>query len=332
MASIGDPIDAVLERLDDGFDVLRRRFHGDAALAAFLIAPAALILGAFGIAPIFSAIHMSLYSGKHGMGPFAGFGNYVEALTSHAFWRSFLVTVYYAAGVIPVAMTVSFAIAYALYRITVGRGLFRVLYFLPYVTSAVASAMIWRALFNVQGGLFNLLLESAGFEPQQWLLEPRGVLHLLSHGWIPPEAGPSLALCCIMIFDIWHGCGFMVVVFLAGLSSIPRELEEAARIDGAGTLRVIRHVTLPLLSPTVFFLAVVSTVKSFQAFNSFYALTQGGSRALGTTENLVMHLYTNFYDYGYWGYGAAVATLLCAAIILLTLAQWRFVERRVHYE
>jgi len=224
----------------------------------------------------------------------------------------------------------SFFIALALHRLGRARGLFRTLYFLPYVTSVVAAAMVWRSLFNPHGGAFNLLLGRVGLPSQQWLLEPRGVLHLISGGAVDPSVGPSLALCCIMLFDIWHGCGFMVVVFLAGLSSIPREIEESARIDGAGGLRATWHITLPLLSPTVFFLCVVGVVRAFQAFNSFYALTQGGGNTQDT-RNLILYIYAQFYDYGYWGYATAASTLLTLAIVMLTALQWRFVGRRVHY-
>lgn len=327
---IMDVVDSVLAGLDNGMDRLRRWGLGDAPAAALLLFPALTILTVFGMAPLVASAYMSLYGGKHGMGPFIGLGNYAEALQSPAFRRSFLVTVYYAAGTVPTTMLFSFLIAYGLHRIVRGRGLLRTLYFLPYVTSAVAAAMVWRALLNPQTGIVNVLFVRFGLTAQQWLLEPRGVLHLISGGWIPPELGPSLALCCIILFDIWHGSGFMVVVFLAGMAAIPRELEEAARMDGAGGLRVVRHVVIPLLSPTIFFLGVVGAVRAFQAFNSFYALTQGG-RTLGTTENLVLHIYSNFYEYGYWGYGAAVAVLLSTAIIALTVIQWRLVGRRVHY-
>jgi len=322
--------DAVLARLDDAFDRLRSKGLRDGPIAALLLAPGLLILGAFGIAPLLAALYMSLFDGKHGMGSFAGLANYAEALTRADFWNSVLVTLYYAAGTIPATMAISFAAAYGLHRAVRGRGFFRVLYFLPYVTSAVAAAMVWRALFNAQNGIANLLLSYAGIPAQQWLLEPRGILYLITGGLVAPAIGPSLALCCIIAFDIWHGSGFMIVIFLAGLSAIPRELEEAARIDGANGPQLIRRIIVPLLSPTLFFLATVSTIRAFQAFNSFYALTDAG-RTLGTTENLILHIYANFYEYGYRGYGAAVAALLSAAIVLLTLVQWRYLGRKVHY-
>lgn len=325
--------DRVLERLDDLLDRRRMRSRwGELPLALVLLAPALTILAVFGVFPLFRSIAMSLYGGKYGIGPFVGLGNYREALTNEDFWNSFATTAYYALGTIPTTLTLSFIIAYGLFRITRLRGLFRTAYFLPYVTSAVAAAMIWRGLLNPQFGPVNALLAWCHIPAQQWLLEPRGVLHLLTGGWIGVGVGPSLALCCVILFDVWHASGFMIVVFLAGMTTIPRELEEAAIIDGAGTVQLIRRVTIPLLSPTIFFLAVVSGVKSFQAFNSFYALTGNGRGPGNSTQNTVVYLYTNFYEFQRYGYSAAVATLLCVAIIVLTLVQWRFAGRKVHYQ
>lgn len=316
---------------DAFFERLRPRGHGDWPLALFLIAPAFLVITAFSLSPLVSSFIMSLYGGKLGAGDYVGLGNYLEAFQREDFRRSFLVTVYYALGTVPITLILSFCVAYALHGIALGRGMFRTLYFLPYVTSATAAAMVWRALLNPQGGVANAVLHTLGLPAQQWLLEPRGALHILTGGAVAPDVGPSLALCCIILFDIWHGCGFAIVLFLAGLSSLPREFLEAARVDGAGSLKILRHVVLPLISPTILFLATVGLAKSFQAFNSFFALTQGAS-TLGTTENLLMHIYANFYEYGYWGYGAAAATLLSAAILLLTALQWRIANRLVHYD
>ncbi len=297
-----------------------------------LLAPAMLLMGVFGFAPLLSGFYMSLFAGRYGEDRFAGLDNYVRAFTDPGFWSSLRVTIYYVAGTIPASLALSFFIAFGLHRILRGRGALRTLYFLPYVTSAVAAAMVWRAIFNSPDGVANLLLSHAGFGPQRWVLESRGVLHLLSGGWIPPGVGPSLALCCVMLFDIWHDSGFMIVVFLAGLSAIPAELEEAARIDGAGPWRVIRHVVIPLLSPTILFLLVASTVRAFQAFNSFYALTQQPDQPLfESTTNLVIYIYGQLYRWNDYGYGAAVAMLFTGAIMLVTALQWRYVGRKVHY-
>jgi len=322
--------DGVLACIDDLLERSARGPWRDAPTAFLLLLPAFAIVGVFGIWPMFSSLHLSLYGGQHGLGGFVGLGNYARALSDDAFWHSLLVTVYYAVGTIPTTMILSFLVAYGLNRVITARGILRTAYFLPYVTSAVAAAMVWRALLGGESGMLNNALEPLGIPAQRWLLEPRGVLHLLTGGFVAPGAGPSLALCCVMAFEIWHGSGFMVVIFLAGLSAVPRELEEAARIDGANTRQLIRNVILPLLSPTIFFLLVVSTIKSFQSFNGFYALTNG--RQMPDTQNLVLYIYATFYERGELGYGAAIATLLSLAIVLLTVVQWRYAGRRVHYE
>jgi ABC-type sugar transport system permease subunit len=329
LAFIAQLPDTLLGRLDDIFDRLRHRGLGDWPLVLLLLSPALLILSVFVLFPMGSTFYMSLFGGRHGMGDFVGMSNYLAAFQKPEFRSSLLVTIYYVLGVVPLSMFISFLIAYGLYKITLGRGLLRTIYFLPYITSAVAAAMVWRAIFSPQSGVINLLLGYVGVEPLNWLLEPRGALFIFSDGLIPASWGPSLGLVCIILFDVWHGCGFMIVVFLAGLTAMPRELEEAARIDGANSARILWHVTLPLLSPTIFFLLIVSVIKSFQAFNSFYALTHGVG--MPGVQNLILYLYVQFYEYGYWGYGATIATLLMTAIVLLTLIQWRLLGRKVHY-
>ncbi|MBI4557394.1 MAG: sugar ABC transporter permease [Candidatus Hydrogenedentes bacterium] len=325
-------VDTLLEKVDEVLERTRSRAVRDGAIAAVLLAPSLAVLGVFGITPILGAVYLSLFDTHFGAGPFVGVGNYAKALTEEDFWKSFLVTFYYSVGTIPVGLVLSFAVALALFRILRARGLFRTMYFLPYVTSAVAAATVWRVLLHPQIGLTNLVLQWLGADPMQWLLEPRGVLYFLTDGRIPPTIGPSLSLCCVMLFDIWHASGFMIVIFLAGLTALPRQLEEAARIDGAGGAQVVWNVTLPLLSPTIFFLTVVSAIRSFQAFNSFFALTGDGRGPLNTTRNLTVYIYSSFYQFGYEGYGAALAALSSLAIVTMTIVQWRFAGRRVFYE
>lgn len=324
--------DGLLARWDDALDRVRARFRSDLPLAALLLSPALAILVIFGLAPLVGALYMSLFDYARLTATFVGVEKYAQVLRDPDFWGSVRVTVYYVAGTVPATMLFSFCVAYALYRIAWGRGLFRTLYFLPYVTSAVAAAMVWRALLHHPEGAANLVMAWLGLPAQQWLIEGDGMLHLISGGWVAPDIGPSLALCCVMLFDIWHGSGFMIVVFLAGLTAIPRELEEAARIDGAGPFQVVCKVTLPLLSPTVFFLGIVGTIRAFQAFNSFYALTQRPDGALfRPTTNMILLIYEKLYREHDFGSGAAVATLFTAGVLLLTIIQWRMVGRKVHY-
>lgn len=319
-------------------DNLLERFGGrrlrETPVAVFLLAPALILLAVFGILPLFLALYLSLFSGKGVNMQFAGVANYARALSSSEFWNSLLVTVYYTVGTITVALVISFVVASGLFRLVRGRGFFRTLYFLPYVTSVVAAATVWRVLLHPHIGPVNTALAWMGIPSDalpRWLLEPKGALHLLTNGLVPEQVGPSLALCCVIVFDIWHSSGFMIVVLLAGLTSIPRELEEAAIIDGAGWYMRNRHVVLPLISPTVFFLLLVGVIRAFQAFNSFYALTGDGRGPYDTTQNMTVYIFTNLYVYQRLGYGAAVASLLAVAIACLTLVQWRFVGRKVHY-
>lgn len=332
LAALVDLPDSILAALDDVLQGWSRGRLRDAPLALALLVPAFAVLGAFGVLPLLYSVYMSGLRFEGAGSRFVGLANHAEALQSEAFWNGFLVTVYYAVGTVPATMAFSFVVANCLFRIPRFQGLLRTFYFLPFVTSVVAAAMIWRVLLDPTFGMANVILEGLGLSPQMWLLEPRGVLHIISGGAISAGVGPSLALCCIILFEIWHSSGFMIVLLLAGLTAVPRELEDAARIDGANWLQLARNVTLPMISPTLFFLAIVSAIKSFQAFNSFYALTGNGRGPLDTTQNMTVYIFANFYEYGRLGYGAAVATLLCLAIVVLTIVQWRVLGRRVHYQ
>lgn len=321
-------VDSALASLDERLESTGKK---QGLLASVLLAPALILLGVFGVAPLFYAGYLSLYRIRDGQALFVGLGHYIDALSSSVFWDSFLVTIYHALGVVPATMAISFLIARGLSNITALRSALRTFYFLPYITSIVAAAMVWRTLVRPDLGVLNHALGLLGLSPQQWLLEPRGILHLLSDGYIAPDIGPSLALCVVILFEIWHNSGFMIVVMLAGLSAMPRELEDAARVDGAGSIRVLLHVVLPSLSPILFFLGVVGAIGSFQAFNSFYALTGNGRGPLDTTQNMTIHIYTSFYEQSRWGYGAAVAILLCVFTVGLTALQWRVLGRKASY-
>jgi len=301
------------------------RRQGDLFLAGMFLTPALLLLFLFTYYPMSVAVWMSLYGGRRGPGPWVGLDNYWEALTSPDFWMALRVTVYYVGGVVPASLVLGFLIAYGLHRIGPGRALLRTCFFIPYITSTVAAAMVWRALFNPRFGVANQLLLWVGLPAQRWLLESRGVLHLLSGGWIPEDWGPSLALCCVILFDIWHLSGFMVVVFLAALQALPRELEEAARLDGAGSMTLAVRIVLPAVRPTLLFLAVTGVCKTLQAFNSIYTLTQG-SAVLPETQSLIYYAYAQFYEFGYWGYGSAVSVMLTVLIIGLTFLQFRVLD------
>lgn len=304
-----------------------------AAVQAYgYILPAMAVLGVFGLYPLGYALVLSLSARPEDGGGFVGPKHYVDALANEGFRDSVVVTLWYAIGTVPFTIALSVAIGIALFRVRRIAGVLRTAFFLPYVTSVVAAAMVWRELFEPSSGLFNALLGLVGLPGQTWLLEPRGVLHVMTGGAIAPGVGPSLALVCVIVFEVWRSCGFMVVLVLAGLAAVPRELEDAARIDGAGPWRVARHVTLPLLTPTLFFLSVIGMLHALQAFSDIYAMTGDGRGPLNTTQNLPVYIFTNFYEAGRIEYGSAVAVLLALGILMLTALQFGVLGRRVHYE
>jgi len=304
--------------------------HRDLWSALVLLSPALTLLGVFGVAPMVYAIYLSVYRFRYGTISFTGAGNYQRAFEDADFWASVEVTAYYTFLVVPATLLLSLAAAMLLRPIGRGRGALRTAYFLPYITSIVAAATVWRVILNPQFGMANALLEVVGLPAQAWLLEPRGMLHIISGGRVPFEWGPSMSLCCVVLFEIWHSAGFMIVVLIAALANVPREMEDAARIDGAGRWQLVWNVTVPMVTPTLFLLAVVGVIGAFQAFNSFYALTGGVPDT--ATRNLTMYIYAMFYENQQIGYGAAMASVLALALGGLTLAQWRLLGRRVYYE
>src|SRR5438552_6370030 len=177
-------------------------------------------------------------------------------------------------------------------------------------------------------GFFNTVLEFVGIGPQRWLDEPRGLFELMSGGALAGwAAGPSLALIGVSLNTIWHFIGFQVVIFLAGLGNISTEYYEAARLDGASERQIFTKITLPLLSPTTFFVATIATIGALKAFNQIYAMTNGGP--LDTTRTLGYEIFHVFVQQGRIDLGAAMAILLAILILGFTPFQFRVVERRV---
>lgn len=312
----------------------RRRYWRQTGIAYLYLAPAILLLTVFHFFPGFFALYISLWRWGIVQERFVWFENYTRLLSDEAFWRSLGVTIWYVLLAIPAEMVLGLVIAYLLFQPIRGRMTYRTAYFLPYITSSVAAAIVWSWLYNNDYGLLNGILASLGLPVGKWLRESGGVFQLLAGqvGIALPAAlaGPSVALVSVSVMSIWHYLGFHVVIFLAGLGNIPRELYEAARIDGANERRLFWHITLPLLSPTTFFLGTVSTIGALQAFNQIYVMTNGGP--LDTTRTLLMLVFRTFYQQTRVGYGSAMAFMLTAIILVLTLINFRIVGRRVHYD
>ena len=247
--------------------------------------------------------------------------------------QGFSVTVMYSVFSVPLQLTLGLALAVLLFQNIHGKSFFRVVYFLPYITPFVATSAIFALLFSHRSASpANQLLATLGIESQTWLLEPTGIFKLIFGDGVPPAlAGPGLALVVIIVYNIWVYAGYSTVIFLAGLGNIPRELYEAARIDGANNWHQFRHVTLPLLSPTTFFLMLIATIGTFQAFTQIFLMRRPGAYKAVDTINI--YIYEEIRDAANpdYAYGAAMAFVLFGVILILTLIQNRVIGRRVFY-
>ncbi len=248
-------------------------------------------------------------------------------------WQGLQATVYYVLGTVPMQLGLSLVLAVLLFQKIRGQTFFRMVYFLPYIAPFVGTAAVFRLLFSSRPNApVNSLLTRLGFDPLLWLNEPSGIFRLIGGAdqvLSAALAGPSLALIVIMIYGIWTFVGFDTVVFLAGLGSIPKELYEVAAIDGAGAWAQFRYVTLPLLSPTLYFLSLYAVIGTFKAFNHIYVLRQAA--ALGTADTASIVIFQAFKRDTRYGYASALAILLLIIILGITAINNRIASRRVFY-
>lgn len=316
----------------------RRRILVENVQAWLFLVPALVVLLVFKVFPALFAIWISLFKWDIIQGPFRGLENYAAYLwadptRSEQFYKALSTTFTYMLITVPLEMGFALAVAFVLFQKMRGRTIYRTLYYLPYVTSTVAAAAVFFWIFHPQYGLANTLLANVGIEGLQWLQEPNGIFEMIGNalGVAVPSllAGPSLALAGIAIFSIWHYLGFQIVIFLAGLGNIPAEYYEAARIDGASDRQIFTKITLPLLSPQIFFVFTIATIGVLRAFNEIYVMTNGGP--LDTTRTLNMLVFRTFFQQGQIGLGSALGVILTVIILAFTLVQFRVFERRVIY-
>jgi multiple sugar transport system permease protein len=228
----------------------------------------------------------------------AGLENYAALLDDPLFWQSLKVTATYAFLYVPLDLVGGLGLALLARPRLKAIGFFRTVFYLPTVFSGVAFVVVWLWLLNPNGGLVNLLLAQFGIQGPRWLLDPKTALYAL------------------VLMSFW-GWGRSMAIFLGGLQAIPGELYEAAAIDGAGGLRQFRHITLPLLSPTIFFNLVLSVISTFQTFTSAFVATNGGP--LDATLFLVLYIYRQAFEFLHMGYAAALAWVLFGIILVFTL-------------
>jgi multiple sugar transport system permease protein len=247
-----------------------------------------------------------------GAAHFVGLSNYAQVFSNAQFWDSLLATLYFTLGTVPTGTLVALLIALALMKRFPGQSLVRLAVYSPYVTPVVASSIIWIWILNPQFGVLNGLLHAVGLPELGWLQSPT---------WAMPG---------VVMFTLWHGLGFNVVIFMAGLSTVSAELREAARVDGANAWQEFKNVVWPLLSPTTLFVLIITTITSLQAFTQFYTMTQGGPIGVTTTTSYL--LYEQAFLFFHTSYAAALAVLLFLIIVGLTLLQMRASRARTVYQ
>ncbi len=249
-------------------------------------------------------------------------------------WQGLKVTVFFSLGTVPFQLIISLFLSVLLFQKLRGSNAFRIIYFIPYVTPSIASAVIFQQMFsNRHSAPVNMALQWLGLEPQQWLFEPRGIITIIgeSLGWNVPNwaAGPSLALIVIILHSIWTYVGYDTVIYLAGLGNISKELYDSAEVDGANKWQVFRYITFPLLSPTTYFLSLIAIIGTFKAFNTIWIFRS--NLALGTTDTFSVTIFMEFFEKLRYGYASALSFILFAIIIVLSYINNRTQGSRVFY-
>lgn len=267
------------------------------------------------IIPIFQTIYQSFFkTGAFGRGNvFIGLDNYRKLFQDRFVWQALWNTCRYAVVEVPFSIAVALVLAVFLNGRIRGRSIWRTIYFLPMVAAPAAVAMVWRWLYNSEFGLINHLLQAAGLPGVNWISDP------------------GIAYISVAVVGIWSVIGYNLVLFFAGLQEIPRDYYEAAQIDGAGGVKQFFNITLPLISPTMFFVAVTRVIGAMQVFDSIYMMMDRNNPALTKTQSLVYLFYKYSFIEGNKGYGSAIVMLLLAVILLITVIQMVCQKKWVNY-
>lgn len=272
------------------------------------------ILGvlALWVGPMLYSLYLILHKWNMLKAPqFIGLGNFERMLNDPLVGKSLVNTAYYTFLGVPLQLLVAFSLAVMLNQQIRGLGIYRTVYYLPYITPAVAFAVVWLQILNPEFGVLNQVLSWFGLGPVNWLFNP---------AWSKPA---------LIIMSLWL-TGFQMIIFLAGLQSVPKELQEAAEIDGANTWRRFVTVTIPIISPIILFNMIIGIIGSFQVFTAVFVMTEGGPQ--DSTLFMVLYLYQNAFERFRMGYAASLAWVLFLIIMIFTAIQFFFANRWVYYE
>jgi multiple sugar transport system permease protein len=275
--------------------------------AYLFLAPGVLIFSVFTLAALIFAFYLTFHRWSiiEPEKPYVGLTNYDDMVHDERFLQAVLNTIYFTGASVPITMTIGLGLALLLNQPVRGRAIFRTAYYLPVVTPFVVSALLWKWLYNGEFGLFNYYLLKGHIidEPLLWLSDK------------------DLAMPAVVLMSIWSGVGFSMVVYLAGLQAIPEELYESAKLDGAGTLRRVRYITVPMLRPTTLFLLVIGIIGSLQVFTQIFVMTSGGP--VNKTTTMVYYMYLWAFKYYDMGYASTLAFGLFAMLLIFTAFQLR---------
>lgn len=283
--------------------------------AWFLIAPTIIGLIVLNIYPILQTFYMSFFrTGDFGKGNiFVGLQNYKRLVGDVQVWCAARNTLVYTIIVVPVSIALSMLVAVFLNLKIRGRGIYRTIFFIPVVAAPAAVTMVWKWLYNNNFGLINHLLSLFGIPPVNWIDDPH------------------VALLSIAIIGIWSSVGYNMVLLLAGLQEIPGDYYEASQIDGASPVRQFFSITLPLVTPTLFFVLVTSMITALQVFDSIYMMVNVESPAYNSDVSLVYLFYQYSFKYTLKGYGSAIVMLLLLIIMIITAIQLKTQKKWVNY-
>jgi multiple sugar transport system permease protein len=307
--SIGRSASA-LRPLSRTFD---RRKRKDMIAAYLFVLPGFTLFGLVILYPIVRAFQISLYHWAIAPGlpsEWVGFGNYTRELHDPIFWRGLVNTSFYMAVTVPAQIVLGLAVAVLLDARLPARAVFRTLFYLPVVTSWVVVSLLFRYLFLTDGGLFNWFLHDG--------------LHVTNHNidWLDQR---WTAMTAIALLGVWKGIGWSMVIFLAALQGVPRELKEAAAVDGANAWNRFRAVSLPAIRPVVAFVTVMLVIGGFNVFISVFLMTNGGP--LDQTQVLLTYMYRQAFTFLDFGYGSAISFTLTLIVFVLSIVQLRLFRR-----
>lgn len=275
------------------------------------ILPTMIGLTVLNLIPIVRTLYQSFFkTGDFGKGnTYVGFSNYIKLFHDSEVWQALFNTVKYAVIEVPVSIAIALVLAALLNQKSRGRSTYRTIFFLPMVAAPAAIAMVWRWLYNTQYGLINHLLGT-------------------KISWI---SDPKIALYSVAAIGIWSIIGYNMVLFIAGLQDVPRTYYEAAEIDGATGIMQFFHITVPLISPTIFFVSITRIIGAFQVFDLIYMVMDKTNPALVKTQSLVYLFYKYSFTNDNKGYGATIVVVLLVLILSITILQMIAQKKWVHY-